>query len=427
MKKHCIKTLKILLLVTISAFLLAGCSDDTDGNDEEKITLIVATDFPEDLLEERVADRIKEEFPHVQLDHYLAHAESLEELIAGGIAPDLSINIGHHNIDESDLLFDLEELVESIGFDLSTVEPSLLEAIRSQNEEGKLWALPFQGNIHALFYNKDIFDKFGINYPTDHMTWDEVVDLARDVTGEMDGVQFRGLEINAPHLMLGQYPVDTTDPETEEVVIDKEPVFTKAAEVVKALVDIPGLYDPEGEHDFFTTAGFEEGTTAMTAAWGAGHQWLDLESSGVSNFDVVTFPTWDEQPNIDPRGVPMPLSIGKHSEHKEEIAKIFAHLLSDENQKWIASIGLRPVLADISEDIMSSFGTEMGEVHEDNVQAYFLNTPGFFPEGNAYWSRFIDENEAFEEFANGSLDVNTFIREFQEAAEAEVANAKESQ
>lgn len=49
-------------------------------------------------------------------------------------------------------------------------------------------------NIPALFYNKDIFDKFGVAYPKNGMIYEETLDLdlARRVTRSDGGVQYLG-------------------------------------------------------------------------------------------------------------------------------------------------------------------------------------------------------------------------------------------
>ncbi|NOU90117.1 extracellular solute-binding protein [Paenibacillus sp. LMG 31460] len=49
----------------------------------------------------------------------------------------------------------------------------------------------------VLYYNKDIFDKFGISYPRNGMTWDEVYDLAKKLNRTEDGISYRGFGMAA--------------------------------------------------------------------------------------------------------------------------------------------------------------------------------------------------------------------------------------
>ncbi|MBR5968056.1 MAG: extracellular solute-binding protein, partial [Lachnospiraceae bacterium] len=48
--------------------------------------------------------------------------------------------------------------------------------------DGKLYELPFRNDFWVIFYNKDIFDRAGVAYPTNDMTWEEYDALARKVT-----------------------------------------------------------------------------------------------------------------------------------------------------------------------------------------------------------------------------------------------------
>ena len=45
--------------------------------------------------------------------------------------------------------------------------------------DGKRWGLPYDGDSHLLFYNKEIFDRHGLKAPT---TWDEYRDRAKAIT-----------------------------------------------------------------------------------------------------------------------------------------------------------------------------------------------------------------------------------------------------
>ena len=57
---------------------------------------------------------------------------------------------------------------DPVTSDTSAFAPNLIEAF---TYEGKVMALPKDFNTLALFYNKDIFDDAGVEYPTDSETW----------------------------------------------------------------------------------------------------------------------------------------------------------------------------------------------------------------------------------------------------------------
>src|SRR5699024_5763762 len=105
--------------------------------------------------------------------------------------------------EEHEVTMDMSELIEKHDFDLDRIEPSLLEESRMFGD-GELYTLPYTRGATVLHYNKDIFDLFGVDYPTDDMTWDEVIELASKVTGEKNGVEYYGLQTPYASIMLDQ-------------------------------------------------------------------------------------------------------------------------------------------------------------------------------------------------------------------------------
>ena len=48
--------------------------------------------------------------------------------------------------------------------------------------DGVQYAIPFRSDFWVLFYNKDLFDAAGVEYPTNDMTWDQYAELAKKLT-----------------------------------------------------------------------------------------------------------------------------------------------------------------------------------------------------------------------------------------------------
>ncbi|MCR5486543.1 MAG: sugar ABC transporter substrate-binding protein [Lachnospiraceae bacterium] len=82
----------------------------------------------------------------------------------------------------------LDDLIAQDGIDLSKYS-----GVTDQvTMDGKLYELPFRSDIWVLFYNKDVFDKAGVDYPTNDMTWDEYDALARKITDTTPGSEVYG-------------------------------------------------------------------------------------------------------------------------------------------------------------------------------------------------------------------------------------------
>jgi len=82
----------------------------------------------------------------------------------------------------------LDSYIEKEGIDLSAYG-GITDQILI---DGKLYALPFRSDFWVIFYNKDIFDKAGVDYPDNDMTFEEYDQLARAVTDTTLGSQVYG-------------------------------------------------------------------------------------------------------------------------------------------------------------------------------------------------------------------------------------------
>ena len=74
----------------------------------------------------------------------------------------------------------LNSYIEASNYDLSG-----FTGIESNYAvDGEQYALPFRSDFWVLYYNKDLFDAAGVDYPTNDMTWEEYAELARKMTGD---------------------------------------------------------------------------------------------------------------------------------------------------------------------------------------------------------------------------------------------------
>ncbi|MCM3272862.1 extracellular solute-binding protein [Paenibacillus elgii] len=123
--------------------------------------------------------------PHVEievvsLDDYYKKGFSMEgyrELVKKE-QPDLIFNFDLQSFVEDGMLVDLEPLLKkSKDVNLERMNKNMTAYLRNKGG-GRLYGLSPTFQSKALFYNKTLFDQFGIRYPTDHMSWEEVFQLA---------------------------------------------------------------------------------------------------------------------------------------------------------------------------------------------------------------------------------------------------------
>ena len=77
------------------------------------------------------------------------------------------------------VLENLDPYIEKAGYDLSDYWPALLE---SASYDGSVYGFPRDISVEVLYYNKDIFDEVGVEYPTEDWTWDDLRAAAEALT-----------------------------------------------------------------------------------------------------------------------------------------------------------------------------------------------------------------------------------------------------
>lgn len=95
---------------------------------------------------------------------------------------------GYATLVQKNTLEPLNSYIESAGIDLSQYGGTTDQV----TVDGELYELPFRNDFWVLFYNKDLFDAAGVDYPTNDMTFDQYDELARKVASDEFGSQVYG-------------------------------------------------------------------------------------------------------------------------------------------------------------------------------------------------------------------------------------------
>ncbi|MCH4039372.1 MAG: sugar ABC transporter substrate-binding protein [Lachnospiraceae bacterium] len=132
---------------------------------------------------------------------------TLEAGVSGGQMPDVFwMHSSYADMyTGSDILLPLDDYVDKsdkISFD------DYYDGITELYEkDGKHYAIPKDHDTIAVVYNKKIFDKYGVSYPTKDWTWEDFADTAKKITdaGKDDGVY--GTYMNTGSNQSGWYDV----------------------------------------------------------------------------------------------------------------------------------------------------------------------------------------------------------------------------
>ncbi len=205
--------------------------------------------------------------------------------------------------------------------------------------DGKLWGLPDQTTCIALFYNKDLFQKAGINSPP--KTWDEFIDVAQKLTDphkEIWGFAMRNtLWWTFPFFF--SYGAKFLSDDGKRCMLDSP----EAIRGFSLKVDLYRKYKVEAgawqSGAIPPDAGFRNGKYAMIfdGPWSI----KSLNELGM-NYGVALIPAGPAGSATSIGGTNMVIPVG--AKHKANAVKFLRYLLSAETQAyWANQLGQIPV------------------------------------------------------------------------------------
>ena len=210
----------------------------------------------------------------------------------------------------------LESFVTRDKFDLEGMIPGVVDLLREKGG-GELYGLSPTFTSRAIYYNKDLFDRFGIEYPTDRMSWEDLFNLAaRFPTDGSDEDRIYGLSIGTTDLhQIGQQIGGTmglrlVNPADKRVSLDTDS-WVRAYEIALNAIRSGTLYQedysdfPSGMsyQDFLLRDPFIAGKVAMSL----NHSYLleqireaanSSPDRAVKNWDIVTLPVDPANPEF---------------------------------------------------------------------------------------------------------------------------------
>ncbi|TMV45028.1 extracellular solute-binding protein [Paenibacillus mesophilus] len=372
-----------------------------------------------------IAEKAKAKFPHITLKsvpNTNAGGPSIDNMMITGSVPDIFVTRSAADLAKRDLLFDISELVKTEKFDLSRLNPVSIEHMKN-DAGGKLVGIPISASTQAMHFNKDLFDKFGVAYPKDGMTWDDVYEVAKRMTRTEDGVVYRGYVERWMNTFFAQNPYGETYLSLSE---DKAAVQTdgwkKVAENFKRFYTMPGLtfdaktINTEQDWRLFTT-----GLGAMTVF--TSRNFMDWKF----NWDVVGTPVYKDKLSA---GIPadfLNLYMTNSSKHKKAAFQVAAWLTSEDMQSYLASdFGMFPSVT--NEEVRKSFLKNDPLYKGKNVGAFRYNketplVPARKP-GLANVNASTPFMKEMEKMILESRDVNTTLRAAEEAINKAIAAEK---
>lgn len=177
------KILKYFAFLFILFPVLAGCSNASES-EQKVLTLSVWDDITDDTsyikdFEEKNPD-IDIQVVQMPSDDY---SQKLLSLQGTNNAPDIMLlmEADYPKYAESGFIQPITESVENSDLiDVDAFIPSISEMM--YGDDGEIYGLPWSVATQLLYYNKDMFDAAGVDYPTSDWTYDDYEKAAQALT-----------------------------------------------------------------------------------------------------------------------------------------------------------------------------------------------------------------------------------------------------
>jgi len=349
------------------------------------------------------------------IEHEMA-IPTLQTYIASGNAPDIVGPVGIKGSEAfKGLWLDLTPLIETTGYDLSDIDPALVELFYSEIH-GQI-GIPFAVYPSFTFYNRDIFNAAGLDYPpheygqsyADGSPWtvEKLAEIARLLTLDNQGRNATDLAFDPDNIEQFGYHQQWTDARGAATLFGAGSFVDE-----KGNAQIPTnwrsafqwYYDAMwGDHPFMpntlysSTEQFGYGNVFNSGQLAMAHCHLWYVSlfgePGVQNWDIAATPAYNGSTTSKMHADNF--YILKSSKNPKEAFEVVTYLLGTAAPTLLDVYGGFPARTSLQADALENYKTKYPgvdwQVMVDSIQfADIPNHEGYLPNYNKAVNR-IDE------------------------------------
>lgn len=438
------KRMMLLLACMVMAGSLAACSNgggdgkaaesgdkSAPGKDITKepaeVVIYSNNGDPVESFDYRFGNSLRKKFPNWTIKYIqrTGAGTQLNDLIANGTKFDIffqSIGNFESNAFPAGIQYDMTDLIKSQKVDLSKLDPTVVDAVK-QASGGKLYGLPvFTSNL-VLYYNKSLFDKFGVSYPKDGMAWNEMVDISKKLTRTDGGTQYFGFTHSPTHtIRLNPLSIPDADMTNDTPTINKDERWKKYFQAYYLdPMRVPGYLDgikkinKIPDINMFVkdqTVGMFGYLSSLIYVWEQ-----ELKSL---NWDIASFPTLDK--GVGSQSYPVYFGMTNMARNKEATMEVLKFMISEEFQMEMARKGIMPVLN--NDTVKKELGKE-SPYKDRNWNAVFYNKFAPIPPKAAYDTDLVSQYVSFgNQIALDKMDLNTALRSAEEESVKKIQEYK---
>jgi multiple sugar transport system substrate-binding protein len=418
--------------LAIAAASLAACSGgETEQSEKPPVVEDVSTPvkltmynisgiFSDEEFERFFFQPLKAKYPNISIE-VLPKTPSLEDLIASGNTPDLLFGPNgdaNTRLTSLKLQHDLTPYAEKYKYNINLLDPAYGKLAKTLSD-GKLYGLPLYAGGAPVYYNKDLFDKFGVPYPSKQMTWDDVFALSKRLVRQEGGVQYYGfLPDPAVLVHMNQRSLPLLDATGLKPAFNTDDRWKAYLQPFKQFYDFPGseLKKATDAAGGSALARFNKDLTLSMFL--SSNLRAPSSLTAVANWDLTPYPTFSDAPNTGPMPYAYFGFVTSTGKHVEEAFKSLAYFASEPFQLMMSEqANFKPVIT--NDKVVKAFATKSSFYGGKNVSAVFALKPAELATSMFTTYHNMARNSLLNEFNNyltGGGDINTLLRNAEETA-----------
>ncbi|QGQ46479.1 ABC transporter substrate-binding protein [Metabacillus sediminilitoris] len=335
MKKRKFYVHFLTVIVLILSIALVGCSNNetTSKDSDGKVTIQFSM---WDTLDDNASfiKDFEEKNPNINIELVNIpedYSQKINSMIIGGTAPDviLSWEADINRFAESGAIDSLEEYIEKT--DAFKMEDFIPAVNKLNKNNGSIYGLPWSYASEFLYYNKDMFDKAGVEYPTADWTWADFEEAAKKLTIRegSNTVQWGADAISFPGIWYSSIGAAGDDVVDAEGNLDLSNGLRKTLEFQNKLTNEDKVI-PQPSVGGEVSDLFAAGKAAMTRN---GSWYIASYKENDFNWDIAPLPKEERSYSSLHTGF---FTINSNSEHKEEAWKFIEYMMGDTGQSLIS-------------------------------------------------------------------------------------------
>lgn len=407
-----------MLLVILTVMGLVGCTENKgikeSKEDNSPVTIKVAW-WGKDVRHERTLaaiDMFQNKYPTIKVEPiYMDFNEyflQMAILTADQQIPDV-IQMDYNHIaqyTERKLIVSLDTYLENGIIQRGEIDDAYLSG-GMINEQ--LYGIPLGTNAASMAYNPALFDQAGIPYPTAESTYDDIMQMARDLKANINKEGFYPLANNVAHefpYYLRQNGAAMFNAEGNSLGYTEDKYFVEYMNMQKAWKQ-EGLIGSDG------AALFQEEGAALISQWS--NQTANLVKEGVVKILPLPSIAGGEEGNyIRPATF---FSVTSYSKHQEAAARFVDFITNDveANKVLLGERGV-PISAKVREEIMPLI-SDNDKVQYEYIEYVQKHSRDIDPPAPNAGSKVLSVLKRYEgKVLNGELIVEEAAKQFREEA-----------